>query len=203
VLIELALENNSEIDFDEAFVEPPPPETHLEVVVHQQSGLPFSEGWIMVGEFHRRYEQLDAEGRVTLRGLPPDRYWVSPFDPAIPPDPILVDLLEARPERVELTATAGWTAEVRAEDEDQRPLPAVEVRAWLVNRRGARIWEHALVRDGQQWLRQLTGPDGRAELPNLPNDYVEVFAWDSRHRKLKKRVHPKLHSTAPIVLTLP
>ena len=115
---------------------------------------------------------------------------------------VLVDLVEARPEQVELTASPGWNADVRVLDGDKRPLPAVEVRAWLTNRRGARIWNHSLVRDGQQWLRQLTGPDGRAGLPNLPNDYVEVFAFASRYRRLKMRIHPKLHSTAPIVLTL-
>ena len=207
---ETIIRYHGERDSDEAWVEPPGPETVLEAVALDLSGLPLRGGYVVVGRVGRDTRSLyglNEFARLTVRGLEPERYWLAFVDPGIPPEPVFIELAEGRPVHVELIEPSGWTATVRVVNSDGTPVPAATVVAQL-GVRGARHWQyfwtHATLQDCVQHLRTLTNADGVTVLPNLPTGGVRLRATAPDFRTAyRSSVYPYSQNGSPIVLTLP
>jgi hypothetical protein len=198
-------ESTSEFDYDEAFEEPLPPETRLEVAVQLRSGQPFANGWILLLGPWDDYHRLDSEGSATLVHLVPGRYRLAAIDPAFAPRFRSIDLQEGRPERIELIESTVWTAEVRVRNLDGSPVPAATVYAGYHICPGpapAFLWQHARVEAGEQHLRRLTGPGGRVTLSHLPQEVVNLVVKAPDGRTASFDLHPERNSLEPVVITL-
>ena len=161
-------EFDEDIEFEELIDDaPPPPDTELRVLALRRNGRP-AAGALLRVESHHAYVwsgPLDREGRALVRELAPGAYLLVVDDAGFASPP-RVGVAIRHGDRAEavIRESPGWTARVLVLDRNRQPLPGIRVE----------VPGYALIVDEVQQAVLYTGPDGRIELPGLPDRGIHV-----------------------------
>jgi hypothetical protein len=139
-----------------------PPDTELRVAALRRNGRPAAGALLRVRSPHSDIwsGRLDEEGRARVTNLDPRAYLLVVDDPGFAsPGRVDVAVREGRVTSAVVRESPGWTARILVVDRKHRPRPGLRID----------VPGYARIIDGVQQAVLYTGPDGRIELPGLPD----------------------------------